>query len=189
MYLMPYRSPNKTEDKLVDPSGGRDTLQPGCLVNALPANGTNTTPGHDGDHLDRIRISAFSVVGIAMENSKATALVEPPNYCQLADSDVLISMLDALQYDAPFPAQLHHHDRSSTPPESYNTPKYVQTNLTSNAVLSRTGCVDQQCYNHFTMLTTVEQHWNLTAMRNPDGDSPMWDTRMLPFSTLKAKRN
>jgi hypothetical protein len=41
----------------------------------------------------------------------------------------------------------------------------------------------------FTQLTTVEQNWNLTAIPNPDGDGPMWDTWMLPFAKLKAKHN
>jgi hypothetical protein len=41
----------------------------------------------------------------------------------------------------------------------------------------------------FTMLTTLEPNRNLTAIPNPDGDGPMWDTCMLPFSKLKVKHD
>lgn len=39
----------------------------------------------------------------------------------------------------------------------------------------------------FTQLTTIEKNWNLTNIPNPDGDGPMWDSWMLPFSKLRAK--
>lgn len=103
-------------------------------------------------------------------------------------------------------------------PDSYGTPNDVYSVLLSKDVLSCTGCVDQQFYNRecllnhtidmqyfphtwqsllsfansladFTMLTTLEQNWNLTAIPNPDGDGPMWDTWMLPFSKLKVKHD
>ncbi|CEO60381.1 hypothetical protein PMG11_05010 [Penicillium brasilianum] len=74
-------------------------------------------------------------------------------------------------------------------PDSYGTPNEVYSVLLGKDVLSCTGCVDQQFYNHFTQLTTLEQNWNLTNIPNPDGNGAMWDSWMLPFSKLKAKHH
>ncbi|RHZ43796.1 uncharacterized protein CDV56_100476 [Aspergillus thermomutatus] len=73
-------------------------------------------------------------------------------------------------------------------PQFYGTDNDVYSVLLGNDSLACYNCIDQQFYNHFSQLTTLEQNWNLTNIPNPDGDGAMWDSWMLPFGKLQSKK-
>ncbi|TPX12902.1 uncharacterized protein E0L32_006782 [Thyridium curvatum] len=66
---------------------------------------------------------------------------------------------------------------------NYGQPNAIYSLLLGNDTIKCYSCVDQQYYNHFTQLVTLENNWNLGNIPNGGG----WDTFWRPFGQLRSK--
>ncbi|KAJ9643675.1 uncharacterized protein PV06_09142 [Exophiala oligosperma] len=74
-------------------------------------------------------------------------------------------------------------------PENFGTPNHIYTVLLGNDTLKCYNCIDQQYYNHFSQVVTLEKNWNLTTIPQPDGSEEGWDKWFLPFGMLRTNNN
>ncbi|KAJ5609815.1 hypothetical protein N7528_009081 [Penicillium herquei] len=72
-------------------------------------------------------------------------------------------------------------------PKYFGTDNHIYSVLLGNDTLQCYNCNDQQYYNHFSQVVTIEQNWDLGHIAQPDGSSEGWDQWWLPFGLLRNK--
>ncbi|RJE23997.1 acid phosphatase [Aspergillus sclerotialis] len=73
--------------------------------------------------------------------------------------------------------------------ENWGTPNLIYTVLLGNDTLQCYNCQDQQFYNHFSQIVTLEKNWDLPYIPQPDGSGEGWDQWWLPFNMLRTKND
>lgn len=69
---------------------------------------------------------------------------------------------------------------------NYGTPNSIYSVLLGNDTIKCYDCKDQQYYNHFSQVVTLERNWNLSVLPQPDGSGEGWDRWWLPFGMLRS---
>ncbi|KKK20303.1 hypothetical protein P175DRAFT_0502574 [Aspergillus ochraceoroseus IBT 24754] len=72
---------------------------------------------------------------------------------------------------------------------NFGQPNSIYTLVLGNDTVKCYDCVDQQYYNHFSQVVTLERNWNLTTLPQPDGSEEGWDQWMRPFGMLRSRHD
>ncbi|CAL5869252.1 uncharacterized protein PFLUO_LOCUS3480 [Penicillium psychrofluorescens] len=70
-------------------------------------------------------------------------------------------------------------------PKYFGTDNNIYSVLLGNDTIQCYNCNDQQYYNHFSQVVTIEQNWGLDYIPQPDGSEEGWDQWWLPFGLLR----